>query len=236
MIRRLIVIAIAAFLVSAASFAGAYAIGGLDPWRNGFFNVSVHDDDPFDHDDGPQASRTLTWAGGDSLQLDLGGEVTYLVGATPSIVVKGPKALVDAVQMEGGRLWSDHENYRGRDGLRIVVTAPAVSRFEINGSADLDIQGYAQPDFELTINGSGDVRAAGTARNAVVRIAGSGDVDLEGLTLENADIEIAGSGSAVAGPTVSGKVAIAGSGDVRLTNRPPALTTDVAGSGDIEFD
>lgn len=90
-------------------------------------------------------------------------------------------------------------------------------------------------EFDVAIAGSGDVRA-GTAQDLEVSIAGSGD--FRGVGARGLKASIAGSGDAIVG-RVDGpvKVAIAGSGDVRIEGgAAPSLEVSTAGSGDTVFD
>ena len=73
MIRTLLIIAAAGLVLATASFGGAFALGGRDMARNGW-EWTLHDRDgdtvTFERRDGtegPAATRTLEWTGGQSL-------------------------------------------------------------------------------------------------------------------------------------------------------------------------
>jgi hypothetical protein len=245
MIRTLLIIAAAGLVACVLSVGGFLAVGGIDAVRNGDFEFG-----PEDHshvrrghhpDQGPPARRTLVWTGTDSLQVDLPGEVSFSQAATASVVVYGPRALVDQVVVENGRLrladggsWTHHG--MDQDDLRVTITAPGVRRFALNGSGRLEIDDYDQPDLELDVAGSGEVSVRGRTQRADLEIAGSGEADLDALTLTSARVSVAGSGDARLAPTAAAEVSIAGSGDVTLRRRPPSLSSSISGSGELNFE
>jgi hypothetical protein len=96
MIRPLVMIAIAGFVLCLASFAAAVAIGGPDAVARGgwMFASGDHDGWDWDHHDsdwdrdwstnaGPQITRTLAWSGAERLDLDLTADVRYVQAAGP---------------------------------------------------------------------------------------------------------------------------------------------------------
>jgi hypothetical protein len=242
MIRTLIIIAVAGLIACALSFGGFVALGGIQAAERGDFNFGPDDwgNDGHQHpDQGPATTRTVAWTGTDSLQIDLAAEVTYRQGAEAGVVISGPKTIVDQVLVEGGRIRLTDGTHDFRmphhQRLRITVTAPAVKTFAVNGSADLTIEGYDQAQIVVEVAGSGNITARGAATDVDLSIAGSGDVDLSDLKASSAKVAIAGSGDATLNPTASAEVAIAGSGDVTLLSRPPTLSSDISGSGDLDI-
>ncbi|WP_395942709.1 GIN domain-containing protein [Brevundimonas sp.] len=260
MIRTLFIIAGAALVLCIAALGGAVALGGHDLQREGWAWTIKGDNDEsvrFERikgdgtdDLGPFTTRTLAWAGGETLTVDSSIHVDYVQGGANTVVITGPKALADRVRLTDGRLsmgdgdervvfgWS-HGNFSARserDELKVVVTAPNVRRFVANGSGDLNIGAYDQPSLSLTVSGSADVFATGRTQALDVDINGSGDADLRTLAARDATVDISGSGDAVVAPTGDALVRISGSGDVGLATHPAKLTSEVSGSGDVYQD
>jgi hypothetical protein len=242
MIRVLVMIAVAGFLVSLASLTAAVAIGGpelLESAAWGGWNPHwVHRSDSVTYSErwsGAETTRDMAWTGGDTLDVDVPADVQYTQGPEAKLTVSGPERALDDLEVDGGRLtWRygrHHHMHFG--GLRIALTAPSVTRFELNGSGDLAIANYKQDKLDVRISGNGDVRANGEAGDVTLDVSGSGDADLGGLKSKSADIEINGSGDAKAAPTDSAKVRISGSGDVTLLTHPPRLETNISGSGEL---
>jgi hypothetical protein len=252
MIRTLLIIAAASLVACVLSIGGFLAVGGVDAIRNGEFEFGPRHwrtDSRHDHDGrqdrmrdaGPTISRTLVWNGTDRLQVDLDADIAFSQSPTASVTLSGPRDLVDQVRLENGRLrMADggtpfHFDHDGRD-LRITISAPGVRQFALNGSARLEVADYDQPNLALSIAGSGEVQVRGKTQSAALDIAGSGEADLEDLTLAVARVSVAGSGDARLAPTDSADVKIAGSGDVTLQKRPPVLSSNISGSGDLIFE
>lgn len=259
MIRTLFIIAGAALVLCVAALGGAVALGGSDLQRHGWAWTIRNDNGESvriervrgdDADLGPTVTRTLAWDGGRALRVESAIDVDYIQGDAASVVITGPKGVADRVRLENGRLfladgqesaivtWNRH-GVNGRsesDELRVVVTAPDVDRFEVNGSGELSITGYDRPALAIDIAGSAKVQASGRTDALDLDISGSGDADLEDLATGTAKVDLSGSGDARIAPTGETAVSISGSGDVALTDRPSKLTTDIAGSGDVYQD
>lgn len=251
MIRNLIVIAVASFVLTVICVAGVAAVGGRDLMENGWsIPASVFDDEdnvsisigPGRRHDGPDVTRELVWSGGTLLQVDVPAEVTYTQGPDAKVTVSGPQSLVDRIIIEDGRLrFRDESNGGGahirfnRDRIRITVVAPGVKKFVLNGSPDLTFAAYDQPDLSIEINGSGEVEGAGKTQALSLSIAGSGDAGLGALAAQDATISIAGSGNAEVAAKGAVQVDIAGSGDVVLTTKPASLSSNIDGSGDLHL-
>ena len=106
----------------------------------------------------------------------------------------------------------------------------------LNGSGDLYLKAYDQPDLVLEINGSGRVEAQGKTRKVDLKVSGSGEADLRSLDTGDAKVALAGSGEAHLAPHGAAEVEVAGSGDVYLTSKPTVLSSNVAGSGEVHQD
>lgn len=226
------------------------------------WNIEVNDDN--DHVDvtridhgtlsvatkGEHRTRDIPWVGARDLQIDLPAQVTFVQGPEPRITVSGPRAAVERVAVKGGRIFmvgndESHSIHIDRDGVRMLddadgltieVAGPSVTAFTLNGSGDLHLKAYDQPDLVLEINGSGDVDAQGKTRKVDLRVSGSGEADLRGLDTGDAKIALAGSGEAHVAPHGAAEIEVAGSGDVYLTSKPAVLTSNVAGSGEVHQD
>ena len=248
MIRTLLIITGASLVLCIAALAGAAALGGQDMARHGWtWTLRGHGDGQDETirfqraDSGPRVTRTLAWDGSDRLSIDVTADVTYVQGDAASVEISGPRDQVEGLRLSGGRLTFDDDDdtnvvmfgWRNHDRLRITVTAPSISRFDLSSSGDLSIRGYDQPTLFVAIDGSGDVEASGRTEALELDISGSGEADLSALETRDADVEISGSGEAAVGPTGAARISISGSGDVDLTRRPASLTQTISGSGDV---
>lgn len=253
MIRNLIIIAVASFILTVACLAGVAALGGRDLARNGWtipatifenlgedgetVSISVGGRD----ESGPDTTRELAWSGGDELRVDIPADVAFTQGDTARVTVTGPQSLVERVVVVDGSLrFADDGQGRShirfnRERLRITIVAPAVKRFVVNGSPSVTVAGFDQPDMAIEINGSGSLTARGKTRSLALTISGSGDADLGALETQDARVSLAGSGDAELSPRGAAQVTIAGSGDVTLLTRPASLSSNIDGSGDLHL-
>lgn len=254
MIRNLTIITIVGLVLAIVGIGGAFALGGNDLARHGWTWVEEGDGHTTIRrtttTEVADITRNLAWSGEDRLLLDLPVDVTYVQGAQAGVVVTGPPSAVDRIRLNNGRLVMDNddEGDRGyvrwdRNGIRawndsdrvkVTVTAPSVTTFEVIGSSDLSIRGYDQPALALAVSGSGDIEIEGATRTLTIDITGSGDIDADRLDVADAVIDISGSGDLRVGPTGNAQVDVSGSGDVDFTRRPAQLRQEVSGSGDVE--
>ena len=242
MVRTLLIIAAASFVLMLAAFGGAAAIGGPQLMRNGW-SIDMGDGSSTEWS-GPTTERTLEWSGGDTLASDLPANVTYTQGDTPSVVISGPESIVQRVTLVDGRLSfpDDGEDRHfnivsGPDRiLEVTIPAPDVSHFVLEGYGDLHLNAIDQDSLEIRAEGAGDVEAHGRAGDLRLVLDGAGDADLTALSVDNADVRLSGAGSAQVNASQSANVEIDGVGNVDLTQRPAQLTQDVSGIGRVNIE
>ena len=245
MIRVLVMIAVTGFLVSVVTLSTAVAIGGPDLLTDSVWNRWVHVDGDWSWDDhewansrhgrhlGPDGTREMAWTGGDTLDVDVPAEITYTQAPGPGkLTITGPQRELDALSLEGGRL-SLSRHGRHWDDLTVVMTAPAVTRFDIATSGRLSIEGYKQDKLSIEVAGDADVSAKGEAKSVALSVSGSGNTDLSELRTVDASVDVDGSGAATLAPTGAANISISGSGDVTLLTRPARLESNVSGSGSL---
>jgi len=227
-------LALAVFCFAVSGYFGGFAWGpnGVNwkmghAWSNHWVHVDVDDSD-----NGPKASRDLTWSGGNRLEVDAPADVEYTQGPVAKVTVTGPKSMVDRVVIQDGRIEMQGDGW-SMGSMKVVMTAPDVTDFETNGSQDISIANYKQDQLKIAIHGSGDVTAKGEATHAQLQISGSGDADLGGLTGDEARVQISGSGDATIAPKVTAQVDVSGSGDVTLLTHPANVSSNISGSGSL---
>ncbi|WP_420471274.1 GIN domain-containing protein [Brevundimonas sp. FT23042] len=258
MMRNLLVITGVGFLLALVGLGGAVALVGNDVRKHDWTWVVTDDgpgDSSFRFERGPvqpNIDRTLDWTGGDSLAVDVPGEVTYVQGETAGIRISGPKDIVDSIRFSNGRLTmaGDDRPDRGyirwsgsgirvwseSEALRITVTAPSVTTFETGDNGVLRIRDYDQPTLTVKSQGEGRINAEGRTDTATIAVNGDGDVNLSRLLVTDATITVPGDGDVRVGPTGKAEIDISGHGDVTLTRNPAQLNQVITGWGEVEFD
>lgn len=237
MIRTLSIVTIAAFFLSVVCLSVAISMAGPDLIAEGFWR-------PWDRHitwshtvdyQGPSSSRTLAWDGGDHLQVDIPADVRFgQAEGAPTVTVSGPRDVIEHVVLKNGRLQWEGRSYGADHAVEVQLTAPKVTRFELNGGGDLDIHDFRQDQITIRNNGSGDVRVSGAAKTVDLDMSGSGEADLSALATDGAHVAVKGSGDATVAPKSWAKLELSGAGDVTLTTKPARLESRVTGSGHVE--
>jgi hypothetical protein len=233
MSRALVIIATVAFVVAIVCFGAAGLVGG--PWgHGGHFWGRGSPWAPWGQHwtPGPTIERNYQWAGGDTLRIDVPASLAYTQGPTSKLTITGPKGLLDRLTVENGRIgidgWIDDA-----PTLKIVMTAPNVTDFEVSGAQILSIANYKQDQLTIGVSGAGNVMAKGEAAHTTLRISGSGNGDLGGLTGDDSTVRISGAGRATIAPKLSADVNISGVGQVTLLTHPATVNQRISGAGSV---
>ena len=186
---------------------------------------------------GNLTSETRTVKAFDRIDLECSMDLEIEIGEPQQVTVVIDDNLQDNIILEtvGSRtLLIDADNLRKTHRrTHIEIRVPTLERLTISGSGDVEVNDLKQDDFEIRIEGSGDVSVQGAAKHLSVTISGSGDVDCRNLESSDADVEINGSGdvSVFASEEFAGY--INGSGDIVVYGEPKRFNRRVNGSGDI---
>ncbi|WMD24055.1 DUF2807 domain-containing protein (plasmid) [Achromobacter seleniivolatilans] len=113
-----------------------------------------------------------------------------------------------------------------------LLEAPAVT---IKGSGDAVLADLDQPNLDLSISGSGDIRVNGKVATLGARVTGSGDIDAHELLAESATVSVTGSGDIECFVRSSVRARVTGSGDITVLGNPQHRDHSVSGSGKIKF-
>lgn len=205
--------------------------------------------------EGVEADETRELEAFSELEIDIDADVVIHIGDQPSIHISAQENLLDIIRTDarGGTLIIDADpcissNYP----IYIDITTASLSYIKLNGSADITvIDELHSDDFEMKINGSGNITTdvftndlkieingsgnvmiSGSAKDADIVINGSGDVRAAMLQAYQADIKINGSGNTGINALNDLKVTVKGSGDVKYSG-DPSVKTSISGSGSV---
>jgi hypothetical protein len=212
---RLMLVAIAAALVSAGCFSGAYALATANDSKN--------------HD---IVTREIPWDDSTSLTVGVRSVVRYVQApGAGKVVARGPHRSVSTLVVSNGDI-HDQLLHTGA-ALELVVTAPGISSFHLNGDSRLSIEGYDQKSLFVSTEGKAAVDAAGRVNDVAVEMKGSGTVNLARLTTENASANIGGMSTLVVAPSMDANINVRNFASVVLVSRPKALKTSMIDSGRV---
>jgi hypothetical protein len=208
-------VAIAAALVSAGCFSGAYALATSNDSKN----TEI-------------ISREMPWDESTTLTVGVRSVVRYVQApGAGKVVARGPHRSVSTLLVSNGDI-HDQLLHTGAM-LEIIVTAPAISRFHLDGDSRLSIEGYDQKSLFVSTQGKAAVDATGRVNDVAVEMQGSGTVNLARLTTDSASASIGGMSTLVLAPSLDANLKVRNFGSVVLLSRPKALTTSLIDSGRI---
>lgn len=124
-------------------------------------------------------------------------------------------------------------SYSTSQKIAVILELPKLSEIVLSGSGDVNAVDVILDDALLKIAGSGDITAAGVAKNIVAEINGSGSLNLASLKVDHVDVAVNGSGDAAVWVTESLNAKVNGSGDIIYSGDPEKIDRAVNGSGDI---
>ena len=170
-----------------------------------------------------------------AIELDVSADVEVRVGEVASLWLSCDDDLLPLIttDVHGGVLEIDLPNrYEPRAGLRLIITTPALDRFEFGGSSDVRIENVQSEEFHLSLQGSGDMEVDGSVKRLRASIEGSGDLRLGRLRSQEAEVSIAGSGKIEVQVAYELQYRISGSGDIRYIGNP-SVSGRISGSGSV---
>ena len=185
---------------------------------------------------GIAAAQTRTVAGFSRLDLTGSNNVTVVVGAPQSVVVRADSNLISHVttQVVGGTLViGDTGSFTTRAPMSVEVSVPSLTRLNLSGDGQISVTGINVPRLAVTVSGSGLLSAAGTATQLDVTLSGDGQAQLFRLPARDVHAVVTGSGLIQVNATTSLDAAVPGTGVIVYSGNPPQVTTSVTGTGAV---
>jgi hypothetical protein len=238
MTRKLLIIFAGGLIVAAISFAALVSLG-----RTGFLDlgdISGKAEDVLDFDPRDKGTRTLPLGDATTLEIDIPAEIAYTQGPKAEVVVKGARRVVEAVRVEGGRVFIDDSVRRSllrKDGsLELTIQSPVIDTFRLNGAQSMTIEDYNQPRLVVEANGAVHLEAKGAAPKIDLRMNGASNADLYEVVNDEAKVEINGASNAKVSPKTSVDIRINGVGNVSLGRRPANINKEIHGIGGVSYE
>jgi hypothetical protein len=180
-----------------------------------------------------------------SVELAGSNDVTIGVGRRQSVVVYGDAGVLRRVttNVEAGNLVIGNTRGRltSRSPMRVEITMPLLTALRLSGTGVVSAGGITGVPLQVTLSGSGVIRAAGNATDLAVTLDGSGDAQLGGLVARNVVAVLSGSGRILVSAMNRLDASVPGSGLIIYVGHPAHVTASVTGSGAVvpigdEFD
>ena len=171
-----------------------------------------------------------------AIELTGATDVEVRLGSAPSLTLEADDNLLPLLTSEvrrGTLVLGSRGSFRTNHSLRAYVTVPDLRDVHSMGSGDVTLLGVANSALNLTIQGSGDMRAMGRTGHLQAVLQGSGDFNLRDLYVRDASVGVMGSGDATVRVSGSLDASAQGSGDIRYIGHPSALSVHTGGTGDV---
>jgi hypothetical protein len=169
-----------------------------------------------------------------SLASIVDAEIT--TGPTAQLELTGDDNLLPLIKTEvhGDQLEiRSQENMRPSQHIKAKITVPRLTKLDISGTGDAQLNHIDSDALAISVSGTGDVRGTGHAGRLTVDVSGTGDVRLTALSAEQARVNDSGTGDIDVTVNQTLDANLSGTGDVTY-HGSPSVTQKVSGSGDVK--
>jgi Putative auto-transporter adhesin, head GIN domain len=118
------------------------------------------------------------------------------------------------------------------DDVEVEVPASELEGVDVQGTGDVLLEGLDAEEFELELQGAGDIEASGTVERLTATIQGAGDAHLFDLRVRAARVVVQGPADAELNVSDELDVSVQGAGDVTYRG-DPTVRSDIEGAGDL---
>lgn len=171
------------------------------------------------------------------ITLEGDNNVVVRVGPTRSVVVHADHNLLGrvttTVRAGGLVIGTTPGSFSARSPMFVEVRLPALDAITLQGAGNIAVTGVRSRRLTVTLPGSGNITADGTATTLGITLGGEGTIRLHQLVARDANAELGGSGTIMLTATHSLAATVSGSGTVLYGGGPAHVTPRVTGSGTI---
>ncbi len=232
MIRKLLIVAASALVLTVISLSLAWVAGGPQLvehiQKHGGITIDLDDDGS-----NPRVTRSFTFDPAQPLKIDAPIDLHFTRADTPAMDVRGSQQLMKSLSWDGGKLSIRGHHHGGQGGLAITMRGPEMPALELNGPGNIEIEQIKQPALKITMAGPGNVEVSGKVDSLLLDASGAGNLDLEELVATDAKVTIAGLGNVDLSVTGTLDANISGAGNVSLHRKPKVIRSQISGIGSI---
>jgi hypothetical protein len=200
--------------------------------------------------EGPTETREFVWAGDSEINLGFPADLVYTQGPTPKVVVTGPTGALNRFYVDEDdfrlRGWRSSNTFTGiptdanvnsrrPPRLKIEVTAPGVTRFDLSGTENLEIRNYAQDSLTLDLSGAAKARVEGAARLLVLDLDGAASLEAGTFRAEQLSADLSDAARATVSARATADIDASGASHLIFTTRPAQVNQDLSGASTVEM-
>ena len=187
---------------------------------------------------GPNIREDRNVTGFDRIYNGINANVHITQGEPYEVIIEGREDIVDEIRtiVDGEELSIESRHCVKGGGVDIFIIMPAIRSVANSGSGDIFSDNiWEGDDLDMSITGSGDIKADLEVDNLEYKITGSGNIRLTGNCIFQ-DIRISGSGRVNSFGLMSEEtyVSISGSGRCEVTVEEE-LDVKISGSGSVFY-
>lgn len=186
------------------------------------------------HGNGRVITETRPVSNFTKLEADGAFTITWSPGS-PSLKITTDSNLMEYIRSEssGDRLHLEWiKPLQGTHGIKVVVSAPALTHVTLNGATRLTASDLAGSEFYLDGNGATRATLSGKVNAMAGELNGAGRLDAEQLTTRAMELSISGAGRADVSVSDVLKVDISGAGKVTYSGSP-TISKNISGAGNV---
>lgn len=176
-------------------------------------------------------------------KIDLGGAFNLIVHVDPGnpqkLEITADDNILPKIEatVSGGELdvgFGSVSFVRPKLPIEVEVWVPTLSKVDISGAAEVQIDGLHGERFVLELSGASDSSLSGAVDRLEVDISGAGELDARQLHAKVVELELSGAGEAEVFASERLDVDISGAGEVGYWGSPATVNQDISGAGSLE--
>ena len=198
---------------------------------------------------------TLPATGATQVSISTVGDLVIRPGTDEKVIVEAePKVLAKLdVSTKGDTLTiTTKGDFSTQKPVKFTVTLRALRRLTTSGSGSSLVEGFSGPNFDVDVNGSGDVSlknikstklnvrlqasgnvdVTGSGTTVIARVDGSGNIDAREYRARVVEATIDGAGNIYVHADESLKASIGGAGSIEYKGKPK-VSQNVTGAGTV---
>jgi Putative auto-transporter adhesin, head GIN domain len=171
-----------------------------------------------------------------AIRLESTANVFIKQGSTVSVEVKSSSNILSAIttNVVGNTLVVDAQGAINNAATEVTITVPNLTEIIASSTGDISTVGnFIFNDVIIAVDGTGDIKLAGTCKNMTVKSTGLGDIEAFDMPADMVVATLSSSGNLKTTVKNILNATITGSGDVFYKGNPTLLTR-ITGSGDIK--
>ncbi|WP_417319539.1 head GIN domain-containing protein [Emcibacter sp.] len=179
---------------------------------------------------GSDMTETRDLEGFSVIRIETGLSLDVEIGDKFVVEVSGNAKKVARLKtrVENGALVIDYDKdgIELGDSLHMDVTMPKFTKLDVDGAVDAEIEGFDGGDFEIELNGAGNIELEGKCDKLVIELNGAGNIEAEDLECKDVEVDVNGAGNVEVFASESIDAKVSGFGNIDVYGKPKQIKTD----------